>query len=105
VVLNENDAARGAEIVPELRGRLQQTLPEYMVPSTIVVLAALPRTASGKIDRGALPPPDAMRPLGESTYVRPRTPLEQAIAETWSELLGISDVGVNDHFFADLGGH
>jgi amino acid adenylation domain-containing protein len=96
---------RGADLVPELRGRLQLRLPEYMVPSATVVLDALPHNASGKIDRAALPPPDSVRPAMEARYIGPRTPVEQTIANVWSELLGIDGIGVNDHFFSDLGGH
>jgi amino acid adenylation domain-containing protein len=93
------------ELVPQLRGGLQQRLPDYMVPAVIVLLDELPRTPSGKIDRAALPAPDSSRPASAAQYVGPRTPLEQAIADVWAELLGVKDIGVNDHFFGDLGGH
>jgi acyl carrier protein len=76
-----------------------------MMPSAMVLLAALPLTSNGKIDRAALPPPDAARPAVEAPFVGPRTPVEEAIARVWSELLGIREIGVNDHFFSDLGGH
>jgi amino acid adenylation domain-containing protein len=105
LALHDADVARGSDIVPELRGELQRLLPEYMVPSAMVLLAALPLTANGKVDRAALPPPDSVRPAMEAPFVGPRTPVEQTIAGVWSELLGIADIGVNDHFFSDLGGH
>jgi len=105
VVLHDGGTLRGFELVPELRGRLQLRLPEYMVPSSVVVMPALPLNASGKIDRATLPPPDSARPVMEAQYVSPRTPLEQTIADVWSELLGVANIGVNDHFFSDLGGH
>ena len=105
LVLHDADLGRGSDVVPEVRGALQRLLPEYMVPSAIVLMAALPLTASGKVDRAALPPPDSVRPAMEAPFVGPRTPVEQTIAGVWSELLGITDIGVNDHFFSDLGGH
>jgi amino acid adenylation domain-containing protein len=105
MVLHDVDAARGSEVVAALRGELQSRLPEYMVPSAMVPMPALPLTANGKIDRAALPPPDAVRPAMDAPFVGPRTPVEQAIARVWSELLGINAIGVNDHFFSDLGGH
>jgi amino acid adenylation domain-containing protein len=105
LVPREADAARGAELVSALRGELQSRLPEYMVPSAMVLLPSLPLTANGKIDRAALPPPDAVRPAMDAPFVGPRTPVEQAIARAWSELLGMNEIGVNDHFFSDLGGH
>jgi amino acid adenylation domain-containing protein len=90
--------------VNELRIHLQQSLPDYMIPSAFVVLDTLPLTASGKVDRRRLPAPDEKRPeLGE-TYVAPRTPLEQEIARIWELVLKVKQVGVHDNFFA-LGGH
>jgi amino acid adenylation domain-containing protein len=88
--------------VPELRRFLRDKLPEYMVPSTFVQLAALPRTPNGKLDRDAL----RALPAGPTTAatVAPRTPAEQAVAELWAEVLGLPRVGLFDDFF-DLGGH
>ena len=105
VVLHADQGAQNPGAIADLRGRLQQRLPDYMVPSAIVLMDELPRTASGKVDRAALPAPDTSRPAAQSTYVAPRTPVEHAIARTWSELVGVADIGVHDHFFADLGGH
>uniref|UniRef100_UPI0021E14437 non-ribosomal peptide synthetase n=1 Tax=Streptomyces sp. LS1784 TaxID=2851533 RepID=UPI0021E14437 len=88
-------------LVAELRERLRERLPEYLVPSALVVLDAMPLTASGKLDRRALPAPD----LGAATGGRaPRTPQEQLLAELFADLLGLPRVGVEDSFF-DLGGH
>ena len=86
----------------ELRAFLRDSLPAYMVPAKFVELEALPFTASGKIDRRALPEPASLESVVE--YVAPRTALELELAQIWSELLGIERVGVNDDFFA-LGGH
>jgi acyl carrier protein len=85
-----------------LRTRLAAVLPEAMVPSLIVALDALPRSANGKLDRAALPAPDAGARRGE--YVAPRTALEIQLARIWAEALGVDRVGIDDHFF-DLGGH
>ncbi len=92
------------EVSPaELRAHLAQWLPEFMIPSSIVIVDSLPVTPSGKIDRLALPDPDQVGEPG-ADYVAPSTPVEQAIAEIWSHVLGIERVGVEDDFFA-LGGH
>ncbi|HEV2735072.1 MAG TPA: amino acid adenylation domain-containing protein, partial [Longimicrobiaceae bacterium] len=96
-------AAGGAEIAPSgIRARLRDRLPEYMVPSTLTVLDALPRSPNGKVDRRALPAPDA---AGDAdAYVAPRTPTEEVLAGIWAEVLGVERVGAHAGFF-DLGGH
>ena len=87
----------------ELRGHVQARVPEYMVPSAYVGLEALPRTPNGKIDRRALPAPDA--PASEpDTYVAPRTPTEEVLAGIYAEVLGAERVGAHADFF-ELGGH
>ncbi|HSF43792.1 MAG TPA: amino acid adenylation domain-containing protein [Thermoanaerobaculia bacterium] len=88
--------------VPELRSFVAERLPQHMVPSTVVVLSALPVLASGKVDRAALPAPEHQR--AEETWLAPRTPVEEVIAGIWVELLGLERAGASDHFF-DLGGH
>jgi len=88
----------------ELRNHVQQKLPEYMVPAVIVLLDSLPLTPNGKVDRKALPAPDPRRPELEQGYVAPRSPIEEIIAEIWSEVFKLEKVGVHDNFF-DLGGH
>ena len=87
----------------ELHRFLKDKLPDYMVPSAFVFLESLPLTPNGKVDRLALPMPDIVAEL-ESTYVAPRTPVEEVIAGIWADVLGIEQVGVNDDFF-ELGGH
>lgn len=86
-----------------LRRHLSEVLPEFMIPSLFVTLEELPRTAAGKLDRAALPPPQAFRPMLDTPLVAARTPLEKDVAALWMEVLGISTVGVNDNFF-ELGG-
>jgi amino acid adenylation domain-containing protein len=83
---------------------LRRTLPDYMLPAAFVTLSALPLTATGKLDRRALPPPDGAISLLARSYVAPRTSLEADLAAIWSELLGVDRVGIYDSFF-DLGGH
>jgi hypothetical protein len=86
-----------------LRRYLREALPDYMVPSAIVALAAMPLTHNGKIDRDALPTPEPSRELGED-FVPPQTGLQRRVANVWQELLGVERVGLDDNFF-DLGGH
>ena len=94
------------QIVPtdELRAHLQQSLPDYMIPSAFVVLDELPLTTSGKVDRRRLPQPNEDRPALAKHFVAPRTPIEQEVAGIWEQVLKVRGVGVNDNFF-DLGGH
>jgi amino acid adenylation domain-containing protein len=86
-----------------LRAHLARTLPEYMVPSRFVALAALPLTGSGKIDRRALPAPAGVD-AGAAAAVLPRTPDEERIAAAFAETLALPRLGIHDDFFA-LGGH
>ena len=88
--------------VDTLRATLRATLPDYMVPSAFVVLAAMPLTSSGKVDRKVLPAPDFT--LAAAEYVAPRTATEEVIAEIFRDALQLPRVGVHDDFFA-IGGH
>jgi thioester reductase-like protein len=97
-------AREAAIAINELRSFLKEKLPDYMVPSALVVIKALPLTANGKIDRRALPAPEAARADLPDTFVAPSTPIEKMLAEIWAELLGLEKVGIYDNFF-DLGGH
>ncbi|HEV2707207.1 MAG TPA: amino acid adenylation domain-containing protein, partial [Pyrinomonadaceae bacterium] len=89
---------------PELRQRLQKKLPEYMIPSAFVMLEKLPQTASGKVNRPALPAPELRRDALAESFVAPRTPIEELLARIWSEVLKVERIGIEDDFFA-LGGH
>ncbi|HSS49829.1 MAG TPA: thioesterase domain-containing protein, partial [Thermoanaerobaculia bacterium] len=84
-----------------LRQALRDKLPDFMLPSAIVALPALPLTPSGKVDRKALPEPDSGPAPG---FVAPRTAVEEVLAEIWAELLGTAHIGVHDNFF-ERGGH
>ena len=88
----------------DLRRFLQSELPDYMLPSVFVKLPAMPLTANGKVDRVALPEPNAENTLRDEAFIRPRTPIEQRLAATLCSLLNLSEVSVNDNFFL-LGGH
>lgn len=86
----------------ELRRYLLGILPEYMVPWAFIELSTLPMTASGKLDRKALPSPGEDETTGQCELAR--TPLEDLVAGIWAEVLGLEKVGVNQNFF-ELGGH
>lgn len=88
----------------DLRRFLAEILPDYMVPTTFVPLAALPLTPHGKLDRAALPVPDAHQRGTHTDLVPPATEIEQQLAGIWAELLDVDAVGRHDDFFA-LGGH
>ena len=88
----------------ELRRCAQAQLPEYMVPTSFVILPALPLTANGKVDRSALPPPELIRPDLDKAYQSPRDALEIQLVRIWEKVLGVHPVGVRDDFF-HLGGH
>ena len=88
----------------EARKYLKQKLPEYMIPSALVLLDELPLTANGKVDRKALPAPDQTRRQWEGTYQAPRTPTEETLVAIWGEVLKLAKIGIHDNFF-ELGGH
>jgi pyochelin synthetase len=93
--------ADGATGDADWRVFLRERLPDYMIPTHIVVVEALPLTPVGKVDRRALPVPDALRQT--HTTVPPGTETERELVRMWEELLGVNDIGVSDSFFA-LGG-
>ncbi|WP_367867926.1 amino acid adenylation domain-containing protein [Pedobacter sp. WC2423] len=93
--------AEGAYDQGALMNYMKQQLPEYMVPAVWIPLTAMPLTANGKLDKKALPAPDA---LVETNYVAPRNELEEGLAEIWISLLNADRVGIYDNFF-ELGGH
>ncbi|HZR42433.1 MAG TPA: amino acid adenylation domain-containing protein, partial [Ktedonobacteraceae bacterium] len=87
----------------ELRGFLQERLPEYMVPAIFVVLEALPLNANGKVDRHALPDPDYTSHMRLSPLETASTPVEKALIDIWQQVLGVQEIGIQDNFFM-LGG-
>jgi hypothetical protein len=95
----------GQELPPQaLREFARAHLPDYMVPARQILLPALPRTASGKVNRAALPRPEDDAPAALTEYVPPSTNTERALAAIFAEVLGAARVGARDDFF-DLGGH
>jgi len=95
-------ASREQDLTSEnLRAYLKEQLPDYMVPSAIVLLPKLPLTSNGKIDRKALPEPEQVQ---TKAYVAPRTPTEEVVANIWAEVLRRDKISIEGNFF-DLGGH
>ncbi|WP_341796513.1 MULTISPECIES: non-ribosomal peptide synthase/polyketide synthase [unclassified Pseudomonas] len=84
----------------QLRDAMRAELPDYMVPAHVVLLASMPLTPNGKIDRNALPAPEA---TGQRKRVAPRNDIERVLARIWQEVLEVDQVGVDDNFF-ELGG-
>jgi len=98
--VSEVDAAAALRDV--IKGRLKDVLPDYMVPAHLLFLERWPLTANGKLDRRALPAPDAS--LLQQHYLAPQSELEQQVAAVWQEVLELERIGLNDNFF-ELGGH
>jgi hypothetical protein len=95
-VVTRNGSSLG---IDEVRRYLADKLPDYMIPTALVVLESFPLTPNGKLDRNALPAPAASRP-----YVAPGTALERTLAELWQGVVGGSPVGLDDSFF-EIGGN
>jgi acyl carrier protein len=87
-----------------LRAYLKEELPDYMVPAAIAILDPMPLTPSGKVDRRALPAPDATAQRLNKEVVLPRTPMEERIGRIWAEALGLAQADINTTFF-EQGGH
>jgi acyl carrier protein len=92
-----------ADLVDELRALLRTMMPEHMVPAAFVLLDAFPLTPNGKLDRKALPAPDAAAYAARG-YEAPLGAIETALAQIWCDVLKLERVGRHDHFF-ELGGH
>jgi amino acid adenylation domain-containing protein/non-ribosomal peptide synthase protein (TIGR01720 family) len=99
VVVNQSPAPS----IQELHHFLKQQLPDYMVPSALVLLEGLPLTPNGKVDRRALPAPEMNRPEWSGALVSPRTRVEEQLAGIWTDVLGLEQVGIHDNFF-EVGG-
>lgn len=90
--------------VSEIRRFLLQKLPDYMIPSAFVFMESFPVAHSTKLDYRSLPDPPKTRPELENIFVPPKMPLEERLAEIWSQFLSLDEIGIHDNFF-DLGGH
>ncbi|MGH8374247.1 MAG: condensation domain-containing protein, partial [Pseudomonas sp.] len=97
----EQDEAQQTALRESLKAYLQVQLPDYMVPTHLILLTGMPLTANGKLDRRALPAPDPE--LNRQQYVAPSNELEVTLAQIWCEVLNVEQVGLNDNFF-ELGG-
>ena len=86
-----------------LQEHVRQSLPEFMVPSSVVMLEAFPLTPNGKVDRRALPVPDSSQ-LATAEKLTPKDDLEMILVRIWEKVLGVPNIGVDDNYF-DLGGH
>lgn len=87
-----------------LRGYLATKLPDYMVPSIFIQLAALPLSSNGKVDRKALPPPERANDEEDPSFAAPRDPVEREIADLFAKVLDLEKVSIHDNFF-QLGGN
>ena len=97
-------ARESSPTASDLRAFLKEQLPDYMIPAGFIFVESLPLTPTGKVDRQALPLPEAVRRELTSLFVAPRTALEKLLAASWIEILGVERVGAEDNFF-ELGGH
>jgi acyl carrier protein len=94
----------GTATADELRYALMKHIPAYMLPSAFMFLPMLPLSPNGKVDRRALPAPSGAGLQREQTYVAPRNPTEELVAQIWAETLHIPQIGIHENFFK-LGGH
>jgi SAM-dependent methyltransferase/acyl carrier protein len=102
-----NRSAQGnphAKLAKQLKNHLKQALPEIMVPAAFVILEKMPLTPNGKLDRKSLPAPDTARRETNSKCLALKTPVEEALATVWCDVLGVEKIGAEDNFF-ELGGH
>ncbi|WP_460157480.1 non-ribosomal peptide synthetase [Pseudomonas sp. S2_H10] len=97
----EQDEAQQSALRESLKAHLKSQLPDYMVPAHLILLASMPLTANGKLDRRALPAPDPES--NRQDYVAPSNELEVTLAQIWCDVLNVAQVGLNDNFF-ELGG-
>ncbi|MFT4636207.1 MAG: amino acid adenylation domain-containing protein, partial [Chitinophagales bacterium] len=91
-----------SSLIEQCRSSLTQLLPGYMVPSLFMAIDMIPLTTNGKVDRKALPAPDAS--IGQRDFRAPSSHIEESLSEIWKQLLKVERVSVSDNFFA-LGGH
>ncbi|QIR40544.1 amino acid adenylation domain-containing protein [Tolypothrix sp. PCC 7910] len=95
---------KSATTVNELRNFLQDKLPEFMLPSAVVLLKEFPLSPNGKVDKKALPAPEQISSDLIGEFVAPRTPVEEMLTQMWEQVLKVEKVSIYDNFF-ELGGH
>ncbi|MGH9396142.1 MAG: amino acid adenylation domain-containing protein [Terriglobia bacterium] len=103
-IIPRADSKLNVANVADVQRTLAQALPQYMIPSVMMILDDCPMTPSGKVDRQALPAPEVRRIASQGSRMAPRTEVERTIARAWLELLPVSEVTRSDNFF-ELGGH
>ncbi|MBG1267392.1 non-ribosomal peptide synthetase/type I polyketide synthase [Nostoc sp. WHI] len=91
-------------VISDLRRFLKEKLPEYMIPAAFMVLETIPLTPNGKVNYRELPAPEISRAGLEASFIAPRNPIEEILAQIWVDVLGVKQVGIHDNFF-ELGGH
>ncbi|ACC81529.1 hybrid non-ribosomal peptide synthetase/type I polyketide synthase [Nostoc punctiforme] len=91
-------------VISDLRRFLKEKLPEYMIPAAFMVLQTIPLTPNGKVNYRELPAPEISRAGLEASFIAPRNPIEEILAQIWVDVLGVKQVGIHDNFF-ELGGH
>jgi amino acid adenylation domain-containing protein len=101
---NPSQSIFNSRLASRLRTYAKEKLPEYMVPSSFMLLSSLPLTPNGKLDRRALPAPGRTNVPVEGTYIAARDVLELNLTHLWEELLDTKPIGVSDNFF-EVGGH
>ncbi len=89
--------------VANIRKKVSDILPDYMLPSYFVLVDGFPKTSSGKIDKKSLPPPEYSRPSSAPLYKKPTTKIQKNLTKVWVDLLHIPEIGIDDNFF-ELGG-
>jgi amino acid adenylation domain-containing protein len=102
--VTKEKATDAAALIADLRRHLEELLPDYMIPAAIVILAAMPLTPNGKIDRLSFPKPESGDLRTAKDFIEPRSEMEKKIAAVWRDILHLEKVGVDDNFF-DSGGH
>src|SRR5215216_2514893 len=103
-VTTRSDVEKPKPTIDELREFLGEKLPDYMIPSTVVIMDQFPLTSTGKVDRRALPAPDKSWRDERERLVAARNPIEELLVEIWAAVLKVDKVGIYDNFFR-LGGH
>lgn len=89
---------------PQLHDYIRERLPEHMVPAALIMIESFPLTPNGKLNHHALPMPEYQASTLSTTFIAPRTPIEEILAGVWAQVLGFERVGIHDNFF-ELGGH